>query len=320
MKIKSEPKFVNISDANGVLVPNGVRPGAVKKVPAGAYNLGITNDGIFYFKPLNFTSDQILDLPSKAYQQVINEMERFLKPETATAFKELGYVYKRSALLHGLPGTGKTCIVNRIAVKMIESGNVVLFSPDPRLLEHAFSVLEDLQPEQTTMVIFEEMDQLVKMHEDELLVLLDGQIQKDNIIYLATTNFLDRIPKRMYRPGRMSSVIEVEFPDIAAREAYLRYKLANEADIQMLAKATDGLSIDEVKEVIQSVILLGNNLQATLERIRGTRTGDTGAKIGFKSEDNDDEDDTIRGASWLISPTPADSVGYALKKLNKSSL
>ncbi len=190
-------------------------------------------------------------------------------------------------MLHGLPGTGKSCIANRVAKKVVEAGNVVLFSPHPALLGKAFAALDDLQPEQTVMVIFEEIDDMIRRGmESKLLVLLDGQVQKDRVIYLATTNYLDQIPKRLYRPGRMSSVIEVGFPEADARQAYLAHKLgADHTEIPALTEATSGFSIDEVKEVVQSVFLLGNSLDSIIARIHAIKNA---PEVGEEEEEFDD--------------------------------
>lgn len=293
MKIKAEKSFSGVRTVSGVFMPSPAHAGSMDKLPAGMYGIHVTQDGQLYFKPQTLTSDDILDLPSAAFQQVVGEIEQFLKPETEVAFKKLGYVYKRSALLHGLPGTGKSCIVNRIAKKVVDAGNVVLFNPDINLLQLAYSALEDLQPESSVLVILEEMDGLVAHgHESKLLTLLDGQVQKDRIVYLATTNYLDRIPKRLYRPGRMSSVIEVDFPGSEARAYYLAHKLgADHVDIAMLTEATANFSIDEVKEVVQSVYLLGNSLKSTIKRIQDLK----GIPDVYES---DEEPETDSGTVW----------------------
>lgn len=273
MQIKKNKAYTGVIDTKGgVFIPssNSTSPA----LEAGAYKISFDRDrGTVVFNAISFTSDEILDLPSAAYQQVVREMERFLKPETKEAFRKHGYIYKRSSLLHGVPGTGKTCIANRIAQHMIGMGSVVLFAPNPMLLQMAFSVLEDLQPEQTVLVIFEEMDQMIADgDEEDLLLILDGQIQKDNVIYLATTNNIDAVPQRMYRPGRMSSVVEVLFPEADARRAYFEAKLGKDSvEVGPFTDATEGLSIDECKEVIQSVILLGYDLQSTIQRLKDTK-------------------------------------------------
>lgn len=225
----------------------------------------------FWFKSFHPTSDHILDLPSSEYQQITQEMSYFLRPEVRAKFNDMGYIYKRSTLLYGLPGTGKTCIVNRIAKEVVKSGGIVIYNDKPDILKMAFEVLNDLQPETLTLAVFEEFDNITKYYEKHLLTLLDGEVQKANVMFLATTNYLDRIPKRLYRPGRFASVIEIQFPTLEARRQYLIHKLGDNPNVNFYAENTQDFSIDELKEVIQSVEILGNDFRKTIDRLKATR-------------------------------------------------
>jgi Cdc6-like AAA superfamily ATPase len=53
-------------------------------------------------------------------------------------FKDLGFLYKRSALLEGLPGTGKSVIVNRVMQNVVNNNGVCLFIEDPRYISLAY--------------------------------------------------------------------------------------------------------------------------------------------------------------------------------------
>ena len=227
--------------------------------------------GEIFFSKTSHNHDNIVDIPSKEFTQVVSEMDLFLKPGTKEKFKEHGFLYKRSALLHGLPGTGKTCIVNRVAAEVIKGGGVVLFNPDIRLIQGAFEILEDVQPESMTLVIFEEVNEILNRYEEQLLSILDGEVQKNNVMYLATTNFLEEIPARICRPGRFSSIIEVGFPDAAARAVYLGTKLKDKAKIAAIVEVTDGFSIDEVKETVLATECLNQTLFAVIDRIKVTK-------------------------------------------------
>jgi hypothetical protein len=225
--------------------------------------------GQMWFDKKKFAYDKIIDLPSAEYTQVVNEMTRFLSAEVRTKFLEKGYIYKRSALLHGKPGTGKTMIVNRVAREIVKQGGICLWITDPNMLGLAYSILDDVQPNTLVGVIFEEFDDMARKYESTLLTLLDGQVQKHNVIYLATTNYLEKVPARLYRPGRMSSVIEVHAPTAEARRMYLEIQMGKGAEgLEERVEMTAGLSIDELKELYQSVDLLGNPINSVLLRLR----------------------------------------------------
>ena len=254
------------------------------KIQPGIYTPHIdTQRGIFWFQDSNVLSDEILNLPSREYKQVVREMNTFLTPEKRQMFQDHGYVYKRSALLHGAPGTGKTCIVQRLVRDVIDRQGIVLYIDDPRVLEYAYSVLQDVSPNTFTLVVFEEFDRMAERYETVLLSLLDGEVQKDNVIYLATTNYIEKIPARLRRPGRFSSVIEVRYPNKAARQYYLNAKLKDKSLVKSLTAKTKGLSIDELKEVIQASVILDQELEYVLNRIKANRD------IGEPADEDYDE-------------------------------
>lgn len=241
----------------------------IGRLPAGAYNLiydGQTDT--IYYNPIHVNHDAIVDLPSKEYDSVVRDLTYFLRPETKDLFDKYGFVYKRSSLLHGRPGTGKTVLVNRIIRETIAKGGIVLFNPNPQLMSKAYEQLEELQSDTMTMVVFEEIDEILKRYESDLLSILDGEIQKRNVIYMATTNYIDRIPARIMRPGRFSTVIEVKYPTPEAREVYLKNKLGQDFDTKEWVKKSEGLSIDELKETVVSVQCLSMNLDDVIKRIK----------------------------------------------------
>ena len=251
-------------------------------LPSGIYTLGADMEGNVFFETSKVVHDAILDLPSKVFSQVVGEMEHFLKPQTKESFKEYGFLYKRSALLFGAPGTGKTIIVNRIARKVVEMGGIVLFCPRPDIMLEGFKMLDATQPEVPTMVIFEEFDELLESYESDFLSILDGEIQKNNVIYVATTNYIDKVPKRIMRPGRMSTVIEVPFPEKAAREFYFKTKLKAGDAIEPYVEASEGFSVDEMKELVLATKCLGLGVQDIASRIKAVKG---------MSDDEDSDDD-----------------------------
>ena len=270
--------FSSFNQNNDTFVANANRV-ELKTLPAGSYTLEVTQEGQIQFKKYSPNYDAIIDLPSPEYDSVMSEVNIFLEPETEATFKEYNFLYKRSILLHGAPGTGKTVIVNRVGEKVVSRGGIILFNPDPRLLPHVFKMLDDVQPHLTTMVIFEEFEQLLEHFEGDMLTLLDGQIQKNNVMYLATTNHYDKIPARLKRPGRFATIMEVQFPNADARAAFLGRKLKAEDanEIPLWVDKTGGLSIDELKETVLSVKCLRKPLEEVVRRILAVRPNGVGS-------------------------------------------
>ena len=273
--MSKEKTFINFIKNGNSFMPNHGKMGSADRLPPGVYTFDYSQEAkVFVYELMDTTHDNLLDLPSPEFKQVVGQFETFLKPETRRLYDQYGFLYKRSALLYGAPGTGKTCIVDRVSDHVVKLGGVVLFNPNPEFLQFAFQHIEDVQPDTTVMVIFEELDELMKRHESTLLNILDGEIQKANVMYVATTNHIDKIPPRIKRPGRFSSVIEVHTPSAEVRAYYLNIKLGNSPEVADWVRTTEGLTIDELKETVLAVKCLGEDLSKVVERVKNTRGAD----------------------------------------------
>lgn len=288
----TEKEFINIAKIGGIFVPQKNKILINNTLESGVYEIGYNHkDGSVYFTNGLLTTDKLMDLPNEEYFKIISEIDTFLDPKSKAIFESFGFIYKRNILLHGQPGTGKTCLVNRIASKVLEKNGIVLFNPDINLLPSAFNVLNDLQPNILTLVIFEEMDTLLdEQGETPYLNILDGEVQKDNVMYIATTNYIDRIPNRIKRPGRFASTIEVKFPTMKTRKFYLEQKLkVNDPDIERITQLTEGFSIDELKEVVLSVKCLKRDLQESINKIRELNNKENLPSENFTNINYDDK-------------------------------
>lgn len=290
------------------------------KLPSAVYEVNMTESGEVYFEAVMTNYDAIIHLPGTQFDRVVAEIETFLKPETEAKYKKNGFLYKRSALLEGPPGAGKTFIVNRVTEKVLQKDGVVLFAPNPLALIEALRVLDALQPETVVLVIFEELDKLMENYEGALLNVLDGEIQKERVIYLGTTNYINKIPKRIRRPGRFSSTIHVGFPSIETRKFYLEQKLQDTVLIESIVAATEGFSIDELKEIVLSVTCLDKTVAESVAQVNETREHG-----GSKNEDGDWEDDwdgssyneTTKSAVRDLASALDNMLGRSLEKAKK---
>ena len=223
-------------------------------------------------------------------------MLNFLKPSTKEKYIKEGFIYKRSMLLHGKPGTGKTVIVNRVTRDALKNDAIVLFNPYPGHLAQFFKALENTAPDKLTLVIFEEFDDLAtpdSRTEKDLLSILDGEVQKNNIIYMATTNYIERIPLRMQRPGRFSSIVEVGFPSAEARGVYLKTKNVPSELFSKWVETTEGFSIDELKETVLAVKCLDESLETVVSRLQDLKARGLVPDVPTDEEDDDDDFGTI---------------------------
>jgi hypothetical protein len=95
-------------------------------------NISMTAPDGFYFQSLGRRNKRDIDsiyLPKKQKQDIINDLEKFLKPETKQKYNKLGINYKRIYLLEGIPGTGKTSLITGLASKFNFNIAIVSFIP-----------------------------------------------------------------------------------------------------------------------------------------------------------------------------------------------
>jgi SpoVK/Ycf46/Vps4 family AAA+-type ATPase len=133
---------------------------------------------------------------------------------------------------------------------------------------HAIRCIESDRP---IVVVYEDIDSWLDSHEEDILALTDGELQSNNVVYIATTNSVEDLPDRIKnRPSRFASVIETKYPTPKMRKAYIRHKLPdlNNAELLNLVEITDGMSLDHIKSLILSVFCLQCDMDKTLQRLK----------------------------------------------------
>ncbi len=213
-------------------------------------------------------------------KEEIQEIVDFLKqPEKYTA---LGGKIPKGALLVGPPGTGKTLLAKAVAGE----AKVPFFSLSGSDFVEMFvgvgaSRVRDLfkqAKEKSPSIIFiDEIDAIGRARGksnfsgsnderentlNQLLTEMDGFGTNTNVIVLAATNRADVLDKALMRAGRFDRQIYVDLPDVRERkeifEVHLRplKKVAEELDIDFLAKQTPGFSGADIANVCNEAALI----------------------------------------------------------------
>lgn len=258
----------------------------VPKVAAGVYKIKNSQQGPYLFKK-KLKLDELLVLPSKAETDVIDGIVNFW--DKKDKFKEYGFNYKRGILLYGPPGTGKTCLINIICDIMIKEYDGVIFtisSGSDLALYSSFipEVFRTIEPNRPIITIIEDIDGLCASKDVETLLInvLDGIEQMDNVVYLATTNYTEKLPPRLLnRPNRFDRRIKIGYPTPEVREAYLLKKLKAK-DVEEIEKSdrplktwiesSNDFTLAHLCELIKSVVILGNDFDETIGILKALKT------------------------------------------------
>lgn len=252
---------------------------AVKELPAGQYTIEHSNDRGIFFSKKEVNLDDLVVLPDSATNAVLTEIDEFWKREDI--YRKYRYLWKRGVLLWGPPGSGKTTTVQLISQNIVKAGGISVYVSNPKHAAFGLRLMRKVEPKRPIVVMLEDLDAIVHHHEAELLSLLDGELQIDNVVFVATTNYPEKLDKRIVnRPSRFDLVKKVPMPSDEARRVYLlnRESSLGENDITVdgstmkeidhWVSLTEGFSVAHLKEVILGAKCFGKPIEEVVKRMR----------------------------------------------------
>jgi SpoVK/Ycf46/Vps4 family AAA+-type ATPase len=122
--------------------------------------------------------------------------------------------------------------------------------------------------------------------------MLDGIKQIENVTYIATTNYPEKLEERITnRPSRFDRRYYVSPPDKDVRLSYLKNKAQSvdpipEIDYDKWTNDTDGMSISHLKELFISVIVMDNDYESSIKQLKELKKSPRGKgqkDVGFKN-------------------------------------
>ena len=212
-------------------------------------------------------------------KQEMQEIVDFLK--NPQKYTELGGKIPKGALLVGPPGTGKTLLAKAVAG---EAG-VPFFSMSGSDFVEMFvgvgasrvrDLFEQAKTKAPCIIFIDEIDAVGRARSknpamggnDErentlnaLLTEMDGFGTNSGIITLAATNRADMLDSALLRAGRFDRQIHVDLPDLNERKEVFAVhlkplKLADDVDIDFLARQTPGFSGADIANVCNEAALI----------------------------------------------------------------
>lgn len=263
-----------------------------KQLPPGYYNIGTDMTGGLFFKQRHTRTESLLRFPDAASDMVIEEIESFWDNEKK--FADADVPFKRGIMLYGPPGSGKTSTVRLVINNLVENrGGLVIEFTSPHLLKEGYEVLRTIHQDMPLVVLMEDMDAILRRHdESDVLNLLDGAYDINKVVFLATTNYPEKLGSRiMNRPSRFDKRVFIGMPSMEAREMYLRTKLTEASEIKRWVEDTEGFSIAHLKELYVANKILGDSYDRALRTLKSmkqqpdsTEFDDYGASKQFHSQ------------------------------------
>jgi Cdc6-like AAA superfamily ATPase len=246
----------------------------IPSLPSGSYDIMADNNGVFAVPALK-PSGLLLELPEMRSDHVIKLVESFWDSEKdykeGNEFVIGGASYKCGVMIYGPPGTGKSCTIKIVCNKLVDRGGTVFFaSTHPAVVMNFLTEFARIETNRKCIVILEDIDSLISNYgESNYLEMLDSAKTIDNVLFIATTNYPERLDPRVYnRPGRFSHVVKIGLPSPKAREIYLKAILKNHRDVEAIVKNTDGFTIDHLTALVNAVYREKKELNSEIERLR----------------------------------------------------
>jgi hypothetical protein len=247
-----------------------------EKLPSGYYSIRSSMTDGLYLESQTVTLDDLFQIPNPNFEIIVSDFRKFWASKQR--YKDYGFTYKRGVLMHGPQGTGKSSLINLLINDIINTFDGIVLNVDQVYnFIPMIHNLRALEPDRPIMALMEDFDSILYNNSTTaILNLLDGNLQVDNIIYFAATNYLDRIePRIKNRPSRFDLLVEIPNPDDASREFFLKKKLKpedlsnlGESGIKQWVADTKNMSFSHLRELIASVVVMGNPYKDVIKRLQ----------------------------------------------------
>jgi SpoVK/Ycf46/Vps4 family AAA+-type ATPase len=156
-------------------------------------------------------------IDDKIKNKLVNDIKTFISSEEE--YNNFGIPYKRTYLLTGIPGSGKTSLIKALCHKFGYGLSIISVSKkfDNDGLLNAISNVDD-----KSFLLLEDVDSLFVKREattdnpsltfSSLINILDGVLYKHGSIIFMTTNHPEKLDSALIRIGRMDMILEFNYP------------------------------------------------------------------------------------------------------------
>lgn len=235
------------------------------QLPAGKYDLHvyISMFGTRVEFTLREEKDKLVSMSGSPFTDAMYLIKKTFSKEVIEIHKEIGYMNKLGVMFYGPPGTGKTSFIELICDNVVKENNAICLFIN-RYDTHFAGIVDMLREQdkdRPIIFIFEEFDNCPHQYIHQQLLFLDGMYSRNNVVVLATTNFINKISTQFTdRPSRFKMLIEINKAPIEVIEAVCESKIPekykNRINTHELAykMSERGCTVDQVKTVILDML------------------------------------------------------------------
>ena len=165
-------------------------------------------------------------MDERVKQRIMDDITDFLKSEAE--YDAFGIPYKKTYLLTGVPGSGKTSLIKALCNEIHYNLGIMSMSRD---MDNATvqGSFRSLDPK--TVLLLEDIDCLFEKRVSvetqsftfsNLLNILDGVLFKHGLIVFITTNHPEKLDPALLRQGRTDLIVELNYPSRTEIEKLFR--------------------------------------------------------------------------------------------------
>lgn len=170
----------------------------------------------FKYSKIPSRSLSTIYLDDNIKSQLKNDITKFIDNELE--YDKFGIPYKRTYMITGVPGSGKTSIIKALCNEFDRNlcilsinkdfDNSTILNAFKNMREKSFLLIEDID------CLFDKRE-----HKDNPLItfssfinVLDGVLYKHSLICFITTNHPERLDQAILRSGRMDLILKIDYP------------------------------------------------------------------------------------------------------------
>jgi len=267
----------------------------VSEIQPGLYEIEPMKNGKapVFFERVELNTENLIKFPNSKFEEVVSGIKDFWEKESI--FRNFDLAFKRGVLLHGIPGTGKSCLIKLLMKDVIDRGGIVVNFDRVGPFKMGMRIFREIHPDKPVVVVMEDLDSiLANNNESSVLNILDGVTKIDKVVYLATTNNPETLDQRIVnRPSRFDKIYEIGNLNKESRELYFNFLFSktdsvniNDYNIDKWIEDTKNFTISHLHELFVAVVILEDEYSECLNKLKEMKNNNklennAGSKTGF---------------------------------------